>query len=51
MPVPIIPIVVGALLGKDSGKSDKNDFQAVKGRKKKDGTVGKPFIRKKAKSK
>jgi hypothetical protein len=50
MPVPIIAMAIGALLGKDTSKKDKNEFQAVKGRKKKDGTVGKAFIRKKAKS-
>jgi hypothetical protein len=52
MPIPLIPIAIGALLGSmGSEKKDKKDFQAVKGRKKKDGTTGKAYVRKKAKKK
>jgi hypothetical protein len=48
MPLPIIPLVLGALIGGAAAKSDaKSGLQAVKGRKKKDGTTGKPYIRKK----
>jgi hypothetical protein len=50
MPRPIVPLALGALLGKAASKS-KDDFQAVKGRKKKDGTTGKAYVRKKAKKK
>jgi hypothetical protein len=46
MPLPLIPLAIGALFGK-SGSKTKDDFQAVKGRKKKDGTTGKAYIRKK----
>jgi hypothetical protein len=46
MPLPLIPIALGALFGA-AAKKGKDDFQAVKGRKKKDGTTGKAFIRKK----
>ena len=48
MPIPIVPFALGALLGKAGSKS-KDDFQAVKGRKKRDGTRGKAYVRKKAK--
>jgi hypothetical protein len=42
---------VGALLGSTvKKKAGKEQFQAVKGRKRKDGTTGKAYIRKKAKS-
>ena len=50
MPLPIVPIALGALLG-SAGNKSKKDFQAVKGRKKKDGTTGKAYVRKKAKKK
>lgn len=46
MPLPLVALAVGALFGKSTNKS-KSDFQAVKGRKKKDGTRGKAYIRKK----
>jgi hypothetical protein len=48
MPLPLISLAIGALLG-GAGSKGKKDFQAVKGRKKKDGTTGKAYIRKKAK--
>jgi hypothetical protein len=48
MPLPLIPLALGALFGA-SKKKDKEQFHAVKGRKKKDGTTGKAYIRKKAK--
>ena len=53
MPFPLIPLAIGALLGSvgDKDKKDKKEFQAVKGRKKKDGTTGKAYVRKKAKKK
>jgi hypothetical protein len=46
-----IPVAIGALLGSATTKkkSDKKDFVAVKGRKRKDGTVGGPHIRRKKK--
>jgi len=50
MPIPLIPIAIGALWG-SAGNKKKDDFQAVKGRKKKDGTTGKAYVRKKAKKK
>jgi hypothetical protein len=40
-------MAIAALLGGVAAKKGKEDFQAVKGRKKKDGTTGKAFIRKK----
>jgi hypothetical protein len=49
MPIPLIPLAIGALLGGAAAKQGKEEFQAVKGRKKKDGTTGKAYIRKKAK--
>jgi hypothetical protein len=49
MPLPLIPLSIGALLGGAATKKGKGDFQAVKGRRKKDGTTGKAYIRKKAK--
>jgi hypothetical protein len=51
MPIPLIPLALGALFGATAGKKGKEQFQAVKGRKKKDGTTGKAYIRKKSKSK
>lgn len=50
MPIPLIPIAIGALVG-GAGKKEKKDFQAVKGHKKKDGTTGKAYVRKKSKKK
>jgi hypothetical protein len=51
MPFPLISLAVGALFGSATKKSKgKEQFQAVKGRKKKDGTTGKAYLRKKAKS-
>jgi hypothetical protein len=47
-----IPAAIGALFGSAATKkkkSDKADFVAVKGRKKKDGTTGDPHIRRKKK--
>jgi len=46
MPLPLIPLAIGALFGA-SGNKKKSDFQAVKGRKKKDGSTGKAYVRKK----
>jgi hypothetical protein len=47
-----IPLAIGALMGKAGTKEKgKEQFVAVKGRLHKDGTVGRPSIRKKAKSK
>jgi hypothetical protein len=51
MPIPLVPLAIGALFGAAASKKDKKDFQAVKGRKKKDGTTGKAYVRKKAKKK
>lgn len=51
MPLPLIPLAIGALVGGAATKKDKKDFQAVKGRKKKDGTTGKAYVRKKPKKK
>ena len=50
MPIPFLPLAIGALFGSAAGKKGKKDFQAVKGRKRKDGTTGKAYIRKKPKS-
>lgn len=50
MPIPLLPLAIGALLGGAATKKGEKDFQAVRGRKKKDGTTGKAYIRKKAKS-
>ena len=50
MPIPLIGIAIGALVGKSSNKT-KDDFQAVRGPKRKDGTQGKPYIRGRAKKK
>jgi hypothetical protein len=47
--MPFLPLALGALLGAAATKKGKKDFQAVKGRKKKDGTTGKAYVRKKAK--
>lgn len=47
MPLPLLPLALGALFGAAT-KKGKKDFQAVKGRKKKDGTTGKAYIRKRA---
>jgi hypothetical protein len=49
MPIPLLPLALGALVGAAAGKKDKSDFQVVKGRKKKDGTTGNPYIRRKPK--
>jgi hypothetical protein len=49
MPIPLIPLAIAALFGSAATKKGKEDFQAVKGRKKKDGTTGKAHIRKRAK--
>jgi hypothetical protein len=51
MPLPLIPLAIGALFGAARKKQGKEQFQAVKGRKRKDGTTGPPHIRKKARSK
>lgn len=52
MPLPLIPIAIGALFGRATKKKQgKEQFQAVRGRKRNDGTTGKPYIRKKANSK
>jgi hypothetical protein len=45
MPMPLIPIAIGALLGHAvTDKEGKHKFQAVNGRKKKDGSTGKAYI-------
>ena len=49
MPIPLVPLAIAALFGSAASKKGKKDFQAVKGRKKKDGTTGKAYIRKRAK--
>jgi hypothetical protein len=49
MPAPLIPLVLGALFG--SKKEGKEQFVAVKGRKRKDGSTGKASIRRKPKAK
>jgi len=54
MPGPLIPLVLGILVGKSAKKSkaqEKEQFQAVKGRKRKDGTIGKAYVRTKPKAK
>ncbi len=43
MPIPLIPLALGALFGATANKKGKEQFQAVKGRKKKDGTTGKAY--------
>ena len=48
MPIPVV-LALGALFGRAT-KKGKSDFQAVSGRKKKDGTTGKAYLRKKATS-
>jgi hypothetical protein len=47
MPIPLVPLALGALFGGAATRKGKEDFQAVKGRKKKDGTTGKAYLRKK----
>jgi hypothetical protein len=49
MPIPLAPLAIAALFGAATSKKGKEDFQAVRGRKKKDGTTGKAHIRKRAK--
>lgn len=51
MPLPLLPLAIDAIFGSAASKKDKKDFQAVKGRKKKDGSTGKAYVRKKAKRK
>jgi hypothetical protein len=52
MPLPILLAVGAFAAGKAATKTDgKEQFVAVKGKRHKDGTVGKPFIKKKPKSK
>jgi hypothetical protein len=48
MPIPVL-LAIGTLLGRAS-KEGKEDFQAINGRKKKDGTTGKAYLKKKSKS-
>jgi hypothetical protein len=50
MPLPLVPIALGALFGSAASKKERKDFQAVKGRTKKDGTTGKAYVRRKARS-
>jgi len=45
VPIPLVPLAIGALFGAAS-KKGKEDYQAVKGRKKKDGTTGRAYMRK-----
>jgi len=45
MPIPLIPIIAGALLGKATTKKQKERI-AVNGRMKKDGTRAKAHLRK-----
>ncbi|HYA17990.1 MAG TPA: hypothetical protein VEF06_11015 [Bryobacteraceae bacterium] len=49
MPIPLIPVIAGALLGKASSKPEKKI--AVNGRVKKDGTRAKAHMRKASKKK
>ena len=50
MPLPLIPLAIGALFGAGAKKKEgKEQFQAVKGRKRKDGTTGKAYVRRKPK--
>jgi hypothetical protein len=49
MPIPIIAAAIGALFGNKTKKSKKEDFVAVKGRKRKDGSEGPITIRRKPK--
>jgi hypothetical protein len=52
MLLPLIPLAIGALIGgAGKKKAGREAFVAVKGRLHKDGTVGKPSIRRKPKSK
>ena len=54
VPGPLIPLVLGILAGKSANKTkaeEKEQFQAVKGRKRKDGTIGKAYVRTKPKAK
>jgi len=44
MPLPLLPILAGALLGKATAKKPKKRI-AVNGRMKKDGTRGKAYTR------
>jgi hypothetical protein len=45
MPLPLLPLLAGALMGKSSTKKAEKRV-AVNGRMKKDGTRGKAFTRK-----
>lgn len=49
MPLPLIPIIAGALLGKAMSKPEKK--VAVSGHKKKDGKMSKAYVRKAPKKK
>jgi hypothetical protein len=49
MPIPLIPLLAGALAGKAASKPEKKI--AVNGRMKKDGTQSKAHLRKPAKKK
>jgi hypothetical protein len=52
MPLPLIALGVAALAGRATSKKEgKEQFVAVKGKKHKDGTVGKAYIKRKSKSK
>lgn len=48
MQLSLLPIAIGTLFGTAANKKEKRDFQAVKGRKKKDGTTSKAYVRKNA---
>jgi hypothetical protein len=51
MPLPLIALGAAALAGRATSKREgKEQFVAVKGKKHKDGTTGKAFVRKRAKS-
>jgi hypothetical protein len=52
MPIPLITLAIGALLGGAAKKKQgKEQFQAVKGRKRRDGSAGKPYVSRRATSK
>jgi hypothetical protein len=49
MPIPLLPLALGALVGAAAGKKDKSDFQVVKSHKTKRGKTVKAYIRRKPK--
>lgn len=52
MPLPLIPLALGILFGSAAKKKEgKEQFVAVKGRKRNDGSIGKATIRRRPKGK